>query len=537
MKKRLLFVPILCASVFAFVSHNSISTTAVKAEGEEDSALWSEDFANPSHEFDDSFEVEDGIAYPLVGSGNERVFQHDFDPSDLVESNNYSLSFDLELLDTDHETFFYLHFLNMTSTGSSVYTSIERNGQWVVISAVDGGTITSGAGNSTTYKDGSVNNAGVDFSKGFVHVEYIHYETILETYINGVRYAVQSLQNIGNNKWDEKGRVHYEEGKITGFLMHWRDLNQTGRTYGIDNIVWKEVKKPGGEVKYTTTVDKTTSKTKFFNNEICGNLLGNSSYSIEAKFEKTTNPLGTQNFGIEMIGLNGLTGKALTNDHYSVDFIIEVSATKYTPKIRYWSEGEKFLAAETINQKFTGGTLKAIIYGNTAEMYLNDTKVFGFSFEKDLYIYKGVLQGVGLVNSAAFVWTQITYQKEADVVESVSIRSSSTTAIIGDMITFALTYNPSNCAYRSITWYVNGNAITHSELSYTITTTEIGLLKVSATIDGVSSPNAYVNVKAKEKEPDTQSSGCSGSIVGTGIITVLSMLGLILISKKKHQVK
>lgn len=550
MKKQLcLFTGILACFGLLLTKGNNYKLAGAL---DEENILWTEDFSSTNSDYDGLLEVENGVAHPIASANSETVLYRYLASEEMVPSNNYSLSFDLQLNDTSETTYFFVHFLGATSTGSSIYFSLEQNGTWSCICAVDGGSATTGPGAPTDYKDGSIVQSNVDFVGKYARIEFTHYNTIFEIYINGVRYITQSLNNIGNNKW--ASRNSYSEGTINGVLFHWWQINQyKPRCYTIDNIVWKEIRKPIVAPSYSADQEVGQSTNKVFGDEVCGNMLGCSSYSVETTFTKKTNAIGEQKCSVDLCGLNGLASKESNGDNYTVQFGVKFSSGRAYPCIMWCDNGQKEKLGEPLATNAASYNIIILVLSQTFQFSINDELIFELSFEKDLFIYKGPLQVLGITNCSAYKWTHFAYQKEADVLETVKVTASSSAVFVGDTVTFTATYKPEDISYEELKWKINDVVVQNNNTTTLVYKTETeGILKVICEIDGVSSSTCYVNVKkAEEKKEDEQKNddkgeqegkkkkGCSSNIVS--ISTTLfsaTIIGLIfLIIKKLNNIK
>ena len=543
-KKIFALFPLFSLGIGYMLSIPSTNNKEVKAE--EQVAIWEEDFSEVKPEFEGVFDIQDDeVAYVISNEKQEALYQHDLKPEEMVESNNYRLSFDLKQLSTKTNSYFYIHFLGLSSTGASVFFSLEQNGTWEVICGVEGGALTTGNGAPTDYQDGSIIRESIDLTTGFAHVELVHHDTILEMFINGRRYLSSSLQNLGNDLWDY--RHHYEEGGITGFLFHWYQIALDEPTYAIDNIRLVE-ELPPEEVYYEESVEVDNSRNKIFGDEISGTLLGYSSYSFDVTFTRKKDIVANQIIKLELCGLNGLFGEDRAGDKYNVNFGIKFNPTSYTPFIEWYNKGLQTLSSDVIEEQL-GETvnINVLVLGDSVEYRINQNLVMDISFVNDLYIYKGPTQCAAISNSTAYVWTKIIYQKEADAVESVNLTANKNTIYVGDEVTFFATINPESANYREIIWKVNGSVIDGNQLINKITFNEVGLAKVTCTVDNIQSPIAYINVKQQETTPidddpsggndDTpnKKNGCGGNIGTNALyISLISIsFGLILLTVKK----
>ena len=517
---------------------------------DEENILWTEDFSSSNSDFDGLLEVENGVAHPIASANSETVLYRYLTSEEMVPSNNYSLSFDLQLNDTSETTYFFVHFLGATSTGSSIYFSLEQNGTWSCICAVDGGSATTGPGAPTNHRDGSIVQRSVDFVNKYAHVEFTHYETIFEIYINGERYISQSLNNIGNNNW--ASRNAYSEGTINGVLFHWWQINQyKPRCYTIDNIVWKEIKKPTTNPSYSVDVGVGYSSNKVFGDEVCGNMLGCSSYSVETTFTKKTDVMGDQKCMVELCGLNGLANKESNGDNYAVQFGIKFASGRAYPCITWWDNGQKEKLADPLAINAESYRIKVLVLSQTFQFFVNDQLIFDLSFQNDLFIYKGPLQILATTNCSAYKWTHFAYQKEADVLESVKVESSANAVFVGETVTFTATYEPKDIECNEIKWKVNDVVVLNNNTTTLVYKAEtVGILKVVCEIDGVSSSTCYVNVKKAEEKKDeeqkenddkdgeteseTKKKGCSSNVVSISVtLFSVSIIGLIFLLIKK----
>ena len=477
---------------------------------EDDNVLYTQDFSGDVSELG-CFTVEDGVARPVNDGTGNAVWTYTFPEGMAVESNNYELSFDVRLGETTNNTNIYVHWLDLAGgPGGNSYMSLEGNGAWVCNCTTIGGWATTGTGSPTNYLHGSMIEESVNLmQEEFVRVRYVHYNGIIEIWVNDVRYVVQSLKNIGNNAWSE--RYSISENAISGFMFHFAGITADDPSFYFDNVVLKEIKDLD-DITYTATVSAEESVSKVFNNEIASERLGREAYAITAEYTIKNTFEGAETVAMELCGLNGLTGTNSSGDNYTVTFSAKVENGSIIPSLSWYDTGVKEHKANAID--FTGEkiTLKAEVSGTKLVCSINGTVVIEGEFIKNFGMYKGDFQALSLVNSENIVWTAVEYTDAAESIAEVTVKGDKSVAATGEEVTFTATYKPEDLEPSTIEWRVNGVKVEGAnELTYVMTQSAAGTYKVSCVIDGVESANCFVVVKeadtSNEDEGNTQDPG------------------------------
>lgn len=548
----LIVLIVVCAAFAASLKPAHI----VLAETPTDNIVWSEDFEGDVSGYENYFTIENGVARPKLDAGGNMPFMYTLPEEKKLASNNYEVSFDLKLDALTGKKFvLYVHFLGLTS-GENAYFSIEEDGTWGAISSTAGANMTSGPGAPTGYKDGSVMNEAVNLLE-FVHIRMVHYEGILELWANDMRWCVSSLSALGNDKWS--ARKSFTEQPVNGFTFHFHMKNgDPSLSAAIDNIVIKEAL-PASKTGYSESVDVEQSQSKVFGNEISGNLLGQSAYTVSASYSVADMAADApeEEIAIELAGLNALVGKNVgTGDHYSVDFVAKLNSDGIIPEIRWMDLGEvKKITGDKVLPSGDIIDLAVEIGGDNMNFYIDGQSVLLKSFRDDLAMNKGPLQVVSIVNSASAVWTEMEYSFDGPVVERVELSSDSTTATVGQIVTFTASVEPDSVEYKTVKWYVNDQEVFGQiDLVYEFTATESGTFKVKCEIDGVPSSNRFIVVKKTETsggddgevtpppKDNNKKDGCKSALNGasTAIIAGVAMViaGVALFArnrKRNHQ--
>ena len=468
---------------------------------EDDSILYTQDFSGDTSDLG-CFTVEDGVARPVNDGTGNAVWTYTFPEGMAVESNNYELSFDVRLGETANSTNFFVHFLDLAGgPGGNSYMSLEGNGAWVCNCTTVGGWATTGTGSPTNYLHGSMIEESVNLmQEEFTHVRYVHYNGIIEVWINDVRYVVQSLKNIGNNAWSERYSV--SEGTISGFMFHFMGITSEDPSFYFDNVVLKEIKDLD-DITYTETVSTEESVNKIFNNEISGARLGREAYTITAEYTVKNTVEGAETVAMELCGLNGLTGTDSSGDNYTVTFSAKVENGSIIPSLNWYDTGVKEHKANAIELTGDKITMKVEVSGTKLICSINGTVVIEGEFVKDFGMYKGDFQTLSLVNSENIVWTSVEYTDAAESIAEVTVKGDKSVASTGEEITFTATYKPEDLEPSTIEWHVNGVKVEGAdELTYVMTQAEAGTYKVSCVIDGVESANCFVVIKEAETPDD-----------------------------------
>lgn len=468
---------------------------------EDDSILYTQDFSGDTSDLG-CFTVEDGVARPVNDGTGNAVWTYTFPEGMAVESNNYELSFDVRLGETANSTNFFVHFLDLAGgPGGNSYMSLEGNGAWVCNCTTVGGWATTGTGSPTNYLHGSMIEESVNLmQEEFTHVRYVHYNGIIEIWINDVRYVVQSLKNIGNNAWSERYSV--SEGTISGFMFHFMGITSEDPSFYFDDVVLKEIKDLD-DITYTETVSTEESVNKIFNNEISGARLGREAYTITAEYTVKNTVEGAETVAMELCGLNGLTGTDSSGDNYTVTFSAKVENGSIIPSLNWYDTGVKEHKANAIELTGDKITMKVEVSGTKLICSINGTVVIEGEFVKDFGMYKGDFQTLSLVNSENIVWTSVEYTDAAESIAEVTVKGDKSVASTGEEITFTATYKPEDLEPSTIEWHVNGVKVEGAdELTYVMTQAEAGTYKVSCVIDGVESANCFVVIKEAETPDD-----------------------------------
>ena len=120
-------------------------------------------------------------------------------------------------------------------------------------------------------------------------------------------------------------------------------------------------------------------------------------------------------------------------------------------------------------------------------------------------------------------------------VESVNVSASKVTATVGETIVFTATVAPYNAEPKSIKWFVNGEAVDCTTLSYSFTAQEAGEYSITCEIDGVMSSAKVVTVtaaNANDPAPSTPNNTMIAIAIAAGAAVVLAA-GLAIILKKR----
>lgn len=545
MKNFAKFGAFVMAAVMVLSIFFGISPVNVRA-AEDDSILYTQDFSGDVSELG-CFTVEDGVARPVNDGTGNAVWVYTFPEGMAVESNNYELSFDVRLGQTANNTNIFVHFLDLAGgPGGNSYMSLEGNGAWVCNCTTVGGWATTGTGSPTNYLHGSMIEESVTLmQEEFVHVRYVHYNGIIEVWVNDVRYVVQSLKNIGNNAWSERYSV--SENPISGFMFHFQGITAEDPSFYFDNVVLKEIKDLD-DITYTETVSAEESVSKIFNKEITGARLGMEAYSITAEYTIKNAVEGAETVAMELCGLNGLTGTNSSGDNYTVTFSAKVENGSIIPSLNWYDTGVKEHKANAI--EFTGDkiTMNVEVSGTKLICSINGTVVIEGEFVKGFGMYKGDFQTLSLVNSENIVWTAVEYTDAAESIAEVAVKGDKSVAATGEEVTFTATYKPEDLAPTTIEWRVNGVTVEGaSELTYVMKQAEAGTYKVSCVIDGVESANCFVVIKEaetpNENDQDTQTpddnqgqnenDGTWIIIAVIAAVVVVAVVVVVIISKKR----
>ena len=496
MKEKILKVSALAASAVMALGLVATAIPTIQRTAEaatEETVVYEQDFSSNPTDLN-GLSVTDGVARPAPGNDGNAVWEYRFADGEAVPSNNYELSFDVRMDATTNNTYMFVHFLELAGGNGHVYMSIEQNGAWVCECTTLGGAATTGTGAPTNWLHGSIAQTSPQIiNDEYLHVRYVHYNGIIEVWIDDVRYLVQSLQNIGNNVWGERKAI--PENPIDGFMFHFQGVSAADPAYYLDNVVMKEIEELE-DITYTETVEASESQSKIFGNEIATAQLGKNSYSVTAEYEVASMPTTPETAKIELCGLNGLAPSSANGDNYTVTFVAELCNGEIIPMLNWFDGGLKNYTATAI--PFTGEelVLKTEVLGPKLVCSINGEVVIEGDFVKTFGIYKGDLQVVSLVNSTNMAWTSILYEEGEEVVYEVSLESSQRVATKGEEITFTATYLPENVVPASIVWYVNDQVVAgETGLTYAMTQSETGTYKVVCVIDGVESNSNFVVVK------------------------------------------
>lgn len=120
-------------------------------------------------------------------------------------------------------------------------------------------------------------------------------------------------------------------------------------------------------------------------------------------------------------------------------------------------------------------------------------------------------------------------------VTGVNISASKVTAEVGETVVLTATVAPYNAEPKSIKWFVNGEEVDCTTLSYSFTAQEAGSYSITCEIDGVTSEAKVITVTAAQTGEDPKPSGNNpGLVIGivAGAAVVLAA-GLFIILKKR----
>lgn len=191
------------------------------------------------------------------------------------------------------------------------------------------------------------------------------------------------------------------------------------------------------------------------------------------------------------------------------------------------------------NVDFGWNHIAYVVDGNQVASYINGHMAMYFTLDfatvpsgACMSMFPGNGGGIPL-GFKNFAFNSIVLPPPA--VETVTVSASKVTAEVGETVVFTATIAPYNAEAKNIKWYVNGELVDCTTLSYSFTASAAGTYEIVCEIDGIRSASKTLTVNAPAPQGG---GGCGGSVVAASLIVSISALvGVmgVLISKKKKE--
>lgn len=434
MVKKLLVIPVLCASfALSFITPTK-EAKATSIENAE-TVIYEQDFSS-SEGISAYFNVDGGYGEL---STNE-FFTLNVDPENLVESNNYKLSFRAK---QKVGASFYVHFIGLDGSAPdrNIYMCQRGNGAYWLMSDFEGHDVYN---NSGTFH-GGLDYSSVDVLSWF-DIDFIHFNGTLELWINGTRRVVSHLSNFGNNNYCVNGRKTISEGTITGFAI---DADNVGDLV-FDSIRITEPKTLNNvyDESYNggDSIILPLSAVNFYN----------SNFHVETTFEVMDVAKGDYHPAIKLAGMNNSV-KDHNGQEYCVNGQLHVSNNSLRPQLFTQSNNTESPWKGVEGNEITLTISETITYalefiGDTVTAYLDGTEVYTTSFS-ELDIIKGVLQYVMITNQNSGLKIKNVKYYGFDDTKGAVIVSDKKSIKTGQSVTFkAYTYGSYTDEYS---WFVD----------------------------------------------------------------------------------
>ncbi len=464
--KKVILVFILVITMALMTNHQNLT---VKAS---ENVLFSEDFESELPEdYRDYFTVENGV-------GVIKADAHTFNFSQ-VESNNYSLEFDMKL---KYTSTLYVHFVGLNGNdNTNIYLKEEAAGEYWSMNDFTGHSVYNNSGDL----HGGLDYRKVDLINEFAKVRFVHFEGYVELWLNGTRRAVTHLSNFGNNNYSTRTTI--EEGTITSIMLHAEQPDAVM----IDNLVIKEA--PYEETTYSITNEYVQPDSAIMLPISAQNL-----YQDNFKVETTWRVLDTTKTNyyptIKLMGLNA----SLTSQNqreYAVNIQGYADRTYLTPQVMAQIEGDNpwtgpsgsaydFNGLETI-------TYRVEVYGDNIDFYFNDQLAIQTTFTL-MGIKKGHLQYIVIrSNNGGVAWEDFKYTG-FDKTTGLEITSDKERIRLGDTVTLkASVFGEKTNDYN---WYVDNELVENSDTTLALNNLTAGTHHIVYKNESVTSNEVSVEV-------------------------------------------
>lgn len=244
------------------------------------------------------------------------------------------------------------------------------------------------------------------------------------------------------------------------------------------------------------------------------------------------------------LGLNSLAPDAW------IEIALNVNAKGIEPYVKDQSTGKTYNLSEYgFNKDLNYGSGITIKGGYNTIAFVADGSNLSFYINGELVLFY-VLKSATLPNTFTFnmypdggtgnIPLRVKDYKfygiveEAPAVQSISISASKIEAKVNEEIIFAATINPFNATYENISWYVNGNKETTTELNYTFKSDKDGTYEIYCEIDGIKSTTKTITITKNVTVSEPSKSGCNKAIVLFSTISLIVFSVSSIILRKKH---
>ena len=235
----------------------------------------------------------------------------------------------------------------------------------------------------------------------------------------------------------------------------------------------------------------------------------------------------------------------------AIEVALAVGSTKIRPYVKTHNAGEVYnedgkscstgidlaYGAGTVN--FGWNNISFVFDGNQVAAYVNGTMAMYFTatwITIPTGICMSMYPGAGGAIPLGFKNFKVnSIVLPAPDVTGVNVSASKVTAEVGETVVLSATVAPYNAEPKSIKWFVNGEEVDCTTLSYSFTAEEAGTYSITCEIDGVTSEAKVITVTAAQTGEDPKPAGDNTGIViaiAAGAAVVLAA-GLFIILKKR----
>ncbi len=465
---------------------NKTRSVTPTSSGEE-TILYQNDFSNPLTADDilyEGFTVENGVA---KNGANSTIMVP------TVESNDYSLSFDIK----GDGSNFYAFFGNVAG-GNEIRYGVEAQGAYYFTRTEDSTGIYDVYNNSMPINGGMIDTP-IDLEGG-AHLEFKFIDGTSEIWVDGTLRAITNLDNFGNLRYQR--RKHFDEQPLTYLRFEWNG------GYELDNFVWEEI---NNDNSVGIVADKTNTviKSGYFGLPWGGEVLTHDNYKIETKFKMNDELSGDTFHRVVLGGLNNdLHDKVNNGENGDADSYLDFELIMHEDKtahinvyshkvdqmwINHFTEGNLINLSDAPNNEII---LTTEVQGENVFLSVNGELLKSWTFN-DLGFSKGTLQYVTLFHDSD---KNCTFENSTfygyDTEEGAYIYTPETEVFAGETFTINSSIFPSNYS-GTYEWYVNDAATGETDDSYTFTDAAEGTYKVQLKSSDFESNILNINVVGK----------------------------------------
>lgn len=235
----------------------------------------------------------------------------------------------------------------------------------------------------------------------------------------------------------------------------------------------------------------------------------------------------------------------------AIEVALAVGAERIRPYVKTHNAGEVYnedgkscstgidlaYGAGTVN--FGWNNISFVFDGNQVAAYVNGTMAMYFTATW-ITIPTGICMSMYPGSGGAIPLGFKNFKVNSIVlpapdVTGVNVSASKVTAEVGETVVLSATVAPYNAEPKSIKWFVNGEEVDCTTLSYSFTAEEAGTYSITCEIDGVTSEAKVITVTAAQTGEDPKPAGDNTGIIiaiAAGAAVVLAA-GLFIILKKR----